>query len=88
MRTTVDIDAHLLKRLRDEAHRRGMSFKELLAGIVRRALDEGAPRARKRYRGPSFSMGVPNPAYNLDKALNVAAALEDEEISRKLALRK
>jgi hypothetical protein len=88
MRTTVDIDAHLLKRLRAEAHRRGVSVKEFLAGILRRGLEERPARARTRYRCPAYSLGVPNPGFDLDKALAAAAVLEDEETSRKLALRK
>lgn len=86
MRTTVDIDPHLLKRLRDEAHRLGMAFKELLTAVIRRGL-EPAP-GPSRYRCPTFSMGAPARRGALDKALAIAAALEDEEIGRKLALRK
>jgi hypothetical protein len=37
---------------------------------------------------PTFEMGDPLPGVNLDKALSLASALEDEEISRKLVLRK
>lgn len=85
MRTTVDIEAYLLKRLRAEAQRRGVPFKELLQGIIRRGLEE-RPAGKSRYRAPSFAMG--NPTVSLDKALTVAAALEDGELARKRALRK
>ncbi|MGH7636894.1 MAG: hypothetical protein ACREOK_04515 [Gemmatimonadaceae bacterium] len=86
MRTTVDLDATLLKRLRIEARRRGVTVKELLATLLRRGLDEKVSPTR-RYRCPSFSMG--NPAgVNLDKALSVAAGLEDDEHARELTLRK
>jgi hypothetical protein len=87
MRTTVDIEAHLLKRLRAEAQRRGVSFKDLLQGLLRRGLDE-RPAAQDRYRAPTFAMGDPVRPVRLDKALALAAALEDEEIARELALRK
>lgn len=86
MRTTVDIDPHLLKRLRAEAHRRGVSFKDALNGALRRGLEERPRGPRREYRCPTFAMGVP--LRPLDKALALADALEDEEIARKLSLRK
>ena len=85
MRTTVDIEALLLKRLRAEAHRRGIPFKELLQGLIRRGLDE-RPMRRGAYRVPSFAMG--KPAVSLDKALGLAANLEDAEVARELERRK
>lgn len=88
MRTTIDIDPHLLKRLRAEAHRRGVSFKEMLTIILRRGLDTPEKPSRSRYRCPTFAMGTPAKPFNLDKALTIAEALEDEETVRKLALRK
>jgi hypothetical protein len=86
MRTTVDIEAPLLKRLRTEAKRRGVTFKDLLQGLIRRGLQE--PGSRAPYRVPSRSMGIPEEQVRLDKALALATALEDEEIARELTLRK
>lgn len=91
MRTTVDIEDPLLKRLRAEARRRGVSFKAFLSGIIRRALEEGGTggaRPTARYRVPTFSMGAPASGINIDKALSVAAGREDEETVRELSLRK
>lgn len=87
MRTTVDLDPYLLKRLRAEARRQGVPFRQVLTTMLRRGLDEPAG-PRSRYRCPTHSMGVPVRALNLDKALALAAGLEDEEAARKLALRK
>jgi hypothetical protein len=87
MRTTVDIDSHLLRRLRAEAHRRGVAFKDLLQGIIRRGLEE-RPAAAARFRSRTFAMGMPTPLISLDKALALAATLEDAEVARELALRK
>jgi len=87
MRTTVDIDSHLLRRLRAEAHRRGIAFKDLLHGILRRGLEE-RPAAGGRYRSRTFAMGRPTQPIGLDKALALAATLEDDEVARELALRK
>ncbi len=89
MRTTVDIEEHVLKRLRAEAKRRGVSIKVLLNGIIRRALNGAGATSRSavRYRSPTFSMGTRAAHVNLDKALRAAAASEDEEAARELSLR-
>jgi hypothetical protein len=87
MRTTVDIELPLLKRLRAEAQRRGISVKDLLQGLIRRGLQERSAD-RGRYRAPSFAMGAPNRSINLDKALAMASGLEDDEIARELSVRK
>ena len=88
MRTTVDLDPHLLKRLRAEAHRKGIPFKELLTTILQRGLKDRPEASRARYRCPTYAMGAPLASLNLDKALDIAAALEDQEVVRKLRLRK
>jgi len=85
MRTTVDIEAQLLKRLRAEAHRQGVSVKTLLNRALRRPLEERRVAA-KPYRCPSFAMGAP--VRPLDKALAIADALQEEEIAQRLALRQ
>jgi hypothetical protein len=43
---------------------------------------------KTRYRVPSFVMGRPGPSVRLDKALALAAAMEDDEIARELTMRK
>ena len=86
MRTTVNVDNHLLKRLRAEAHRQGVSFKEFLDRVLHRGLEERAASRRTPYVCPTFAMGAP--LRQLDKALALADSLEDEEIARELTLRK
>jgi hypothetical protein len=84
VRTTVTLDpdtAALVKRLMRE---RGLSFKEAVNHAIRAGL---APEARGKRRTPTFRMGL-DPAIPWDKALQVAAALEDEELVRRLAQRK
>lgn len=88
MRTTLTLDDHLAAQLREFAHRQGIPFKH----AVNRALQEGLgvlrrPKRRRRARMPTFSLGSPL-VPNLDHALNLAAALEDDEIARKTELRK
>ena len=88
MRTTVDIDEGLLKRLRDEAHRRGVPFKQFLNRVLRRGIEPARARRAKPYRCPTFDLGKPAPTVNLDKALHLAGALEDEETERELERRR
>jgi hypothetical protein len=86
MRTTVDLDPGLLRRLRAEAHRRAVPLKQLLNQVIRRGLD--APGESAPYECPTFSMGQPSSSVNLDKALRLSGALEDEETAREIELRK
>ena len=85
MRTTVtlapDVEA-LLKRLMRE---RGMSFKEAVNYAIRAGLAPPPPGAAART--PTFRMGY-EPTLPWDKALRLAAELEDEELARRLAARK
>lgn len=84
MRTTVtlDPDTHaVVRRLMDE---RGLTFKQALNEAIRHGARPSG--RRKSFRGRTFDMGAP--AIPLDKALQLAADLEDEELVRKMAVRK
>lgn len=82
---TLDPDVEaLLRRL---MKRRGLSFKAALNRAIRDGLSRPAPKASPPYTLKTFRMGY-RPEVALDKALSLAAALEDEEIARKLSLRK
>ena len=86
MRTTVTLDADLAAKLKAVARQRGVSFKQALNQAVRAGL--GARRERPRpLTRRTQAMGL-RPGVNLDKALQLASALEDEEIVRKLEVRK
>ncbi len=65
---------------------KGISFKEALNSAVRAGLTQGKPK-RRDFTQKSFSMGT-DQNFRWDKALEVAAAIEDEELSRKFSLRK
>jgi len=86
MRTTVDIDGDLAARLRQIASERGISFKEALNAALRSGL---APQAAtpRRYHVRARRLGL-RPGIDLDRALRLASALEDEETVRKIELRK
>ena len=66
---------------------RGVSFKEALNQAARAGLRPERPQRRKKFVQPSFHMGAEQ-YFRWDKALAAAEAMEDEEITRKLSLRK
>ena len=88
MRTTVRIDDELLQSLKERARKENTSLTRLIERILRAGIKATTNRARpgKRYREELHSMGEPR--IMLDKALAIAAALEDDEIVRKLRARK
>ena len=86
MRTTLTLDDRIAKALKALAHRSGKPFKQ----VVHETLQSGlaAKEAPKPYRLKPVSLGGVLPGIDIDKALRLAAALEDEEIARELDLRK
>ncbi len=88
MRTTVRVDDELLERLKAQARKEKVSLTRLFNRALREGLAAGGARQRQQpaYREGVHAMGVPRLA--LDKALALAAAMEDEEIVRDLTLRK
>lgn len=86
MRTTVTLDEDVAAALKRTARERGISFKEALNAAVRRGLGE-SDRPARPYRLPAYDMHL-KPGIDLTKALQLAAALEDDEIVRKLEMRK
>lgn len=75
-----DSDA-IIRRLMRE---RGMSFKDAVNCAIRNGASLSA--GRTAFRTPTFAMG--SPAIPIDKALRLAAELEDEALIRRLAERK
>ena len=89
MRTTLTLDDKLAKALKELAHDTGKSFKEVVNEILHAGLvAKNAPPKQKPYKVKPAELGGALPGINLDKALFIADAIEDEEIARKLALRK
>lgn len=85
-RTTVTLDTDVAEQLKELARRRNISFKSALNTAVREGL--AAERGEVTpYQVPSRPMGL-RPGIDLTHALRFAADLEDEEIIRKLELRK
>lgn len=89
MRTTLTLDDDLGETLKAQARRSRQSFKELVNETLRAGLAaRRAPAAAKAYRLRPASLGGPLPGVDLDRALRIADALEDEAVVRKLEQRK
>ena len=86
MRTTITLEPDVHALIRTAMKERGISFKEALNSAVRAGLTH-AKQKRRYFVQRSFSLGREQ-NFRWDKALEAAAAIEDEELSRKLALRK
>jgi len=81
MRTTVTLDQDVEDMLKKVMAERHLSFKDAVNTLLRSALLPSTSRPDYSFR--SFDLG--QPLVPLDRALLVAAELEDEEIVRKLA---
>ncbi len=87
MRTTVTLDPDVERLLRTVMRERGISFKQALNQAIRGGLAQAPSRLKRRFRQRTFPMGAEQ-YFRWDKALAAAEALEDEELARKLAVRK
>ena len=86
MRTTTTLDPDVQVLLRKVMKERGISFKEALNSAVRMGLTQARPKERS-FAQKTFSLGREQ-NFRWDKVLETAAAIEDEELIRKLSLRK
>jgi hypothetical protein len=87
MRTTVTLDPDVERLLRNTMRERGISFKQALNEAVRSGLTRVSRRGGRRFVQKSFPLGAEQ-YFRWDKALAVAESIEDEELARKLGLRK
>jgi hypothetical protein len=84
----LTINDRIAKALKALAHRTGKPFKQVVNETLQAGLAaHEAPKARP-YRLKPVPLGGALPGIDLDKALRLSAALEDEEIARELELRK
>ena len=86
MRTTTRIEDNILEELKALARKEDVPLTRVLNRTLRAGLEAAPTRRRRRYREKTFAMG--RPRIDLRKALAEAAKMEDEEIRRKLTLRK
>lgn len=79
MRTTVTLDDDTAAILRRTMRERGVSFKVALNDAIRAGLGS---EQRQPFRTATASLGESH--VNLDRALQVAANLEDDELLRRM----
>ena len=87
MRTTVTLDPDVRRILEHVMKERGIPFKQALNDAVRTGLTPTRSRSKRRFVQKTYSLGAEQ-NFRWDKALAAADAIEDEELARKLALRK
>ena len=80
MRTTVTLDPDTAEIIRRRMAERGISFKEALNDAIRSGVQAGGAPAP--FTTATASLG--ESTVNLDRALQLAADLEDDELVRKL----
>ncbi|HEX3362254.1 MAG TPA: CopG family transcriptional regulator [Solirubrobacterales bacterium] len=86
MRTTLTLDPDVAEKLKEEARRRGVSFKEVVNSNLRRGLSaDDAPASPYKLRPRSMRA---KPGLDLDRARELADRLEDEEVLRKTSVGK
>lgn len=81
MRTTVTLDADAEQIVRTLMRERSMSFKEAVNHAIRAGV--GAPGSAP-FRTATAALGTP--AVNLDRALQLVAELEDDELVRRMRM--
>jgi len=82
MRTTITLTPETDALVRKVMRERGLSFKD----AVNAAILDGLAPEREKFSTPAFSLGPAR--LSVEKALQLAGELEDEEIIRKMALGK
>jgi hypothetical protein len=82
MRTTITLDPDVEALIRKEMRRNPRPFKTVVNDALRKGLMPQPAAERKPFVQRTSSMGPAT--INLDKALQIAAELEDEEIIKKL----
>ncbi|HEX6256014.1 MAG TPA: hypothetical protein VFZ70_09405 [Euzebyales bacterium] len=79
MRTTVTLDADTEQIVRRRMREHGVSFKEAINEAIRAGVRQ---TSAVPFRTEAVSMG--RSSVNLDRALQVAADLEDDELLRRM----
>lgn len=86
MRTTLTLDPDLADKLKEEARREGLTFKEVVNSNLRRGLAANdAPASPYKLKPRPMRA---RPGLDLDRARDRADRLEDEEVLRKTSVGK
>lgn len=87
MRTTLTLDDDLLARLKDEAHRRRMSFRDVVNEALRRGLARAAPPRKAKVTLRSWDAKL-RPGFDPHGFNRLADELEDEALVARLPARR
>jgi hypothetical protein len=88
MRTTLTLDEDVAADLKQLARKTGRPLKQIVNDALRAGIRARKAPAPRRYRLKPVSLGGVAPGIDLDRALRLADALEDEARARTLELRK
>jgi hypothetical protein len=80
MRTTVTLDPDVEQLVRRRMRERGVSFKQAINELIRGGA--GVDTSRRTFQTETASLGAST--VNLDRALQVVAELEDDELIRRM----
>lgn len=84
----MTLDADVAADLKREVRQTGKPFRVVLNEAVRRGLRARDSKPEAPYRLKPASLGGVLPGVDLDRALRLADALEDEATARELEMRK
>ena len=87
MRTTVTLDPDVERLVRCCMRERRVCFKQALNEAIRSGLGSEKRPAENRFVQKSFPLGAEQ-HFRWDKTFALGENIEDEELSRKLSLRK
>lgn len=82
VRTTVTLDPDTEALVRRRMRERKVSFKQALNDAIREGAVRSTRRPGKAFRTATADLGLAT--VNLDRALQLAGELEDEELVRKM----
>ena len=85
----MTIDDNIARQLKEIVYRSGKPVKTVVNEALRAGIDnDRIADVARPYRLKPVALGEVAGRYDLDKALQLADHLEDEELARKLLLRK
>jgi hypothetical protein len=87
VRTTVTLDPDVERALRETIKERGISFKDALNDALRSGLMQKKAGSGRRFSQKTFSLGAEQ-HFRWEKALAASDAIQDEELTRKMLIRK
>jgi hypothetical protein len=84
MRTTLTIDDGLAKMLKELSHSSNKPFEQVVNETLRAGLSAAQTRPGTPYRLKPAALGGVLPGIDLDRALALADAIEDQEVAARM----